>query len=458
LSSDPVFTSASTTNDIEGHARQDIAWDIGADEAPTIIYRSVGRHDYDLNTSGETMDITLATNTATATFSADMPAGIGVGDVLQYGSPLTAAFIVERTSPSTYEIRTATGTAPVATSSVAVSVFRAHEFLDDWEDQVVGDVNQLINASLQNSVLVGQDLVASNTAMFVPCYASSSVDNLAVDVSGWTSAASSYIKIYTPTESAEVGESQRHGGIWSDEKYRLVADAQLGVTIQNGFTQLVGLQIGNTYSSNDGRNILSHANSEGNNLISHSILDSSLLTGANTYSISGDNYNNKVFNNIIYNANDVGIYLTSSSTAYNNTVYNCTQGIVNGDGTINAKNNVVFNSLDDFVGVFSILDYNASDDGDGTNAIDISPSSVEADDWAAVFTDYANGDFSIRDIASVLYNSGTTIITVTDDIIGTARPYYESYDIGAFEFKESKPKYRFSPGGTFKFEGDFKFQ
>ena len=52
------------------------------------------------------------------------------------------------------------------------------------------------------------------------------------------------------------------------------------------------------------------------------------------------------------------------------------------------------------------------------------------------FTDYANGDFSIKDTNSPLYNAGTDLSAsgVTTDIIGTARPQASIFDIGAYEW------------------------
>jgi hypothetical protein len=57
---------------------------------------------------------------------------------------------------------------------------------------------------------------------------------------------------------------------------------------------------------------------------------------------------------------------------------------------------------------------------------------------------------------SEMYNKGTTISIVTDDIEGVERPYDEVYDIGAFEFNGRKPKFRFR-GGTFKIQGTVQF-
>ncbi|MCK5416600.1 hypothetical protein KAI92_04190, partial [Candidatus Parcubacteria bacterium] len=458
-----------TSDDIDGHSRHDVGWDIGADEAPTIFYRSVGRHAYDLNTNSATATISVATNTATIVFSEDLPTNIGVGDAIEYGSPLQLAFITSRVSASTYYIQSATGSPPVATSSATASVYRAHEYLDDWEDQIAGDVNQVIDAGLQSDVLVTQDLVASNTAMFVPCYASSSADDLSVDIDGWTTGTSSYIKIYTPISDSEVGTTQRHGGIWNDIKYRIQTDPGNGnsaLLLSNNFIKIIGIQLkvdGNG-TSRAGINMTGSGIYDiRNNIIVGNITGSTYARGIKADSSMTAKYN--LVNNVVYNWHNnqlssagIAIYAPAGKTVnvYNNTIYNCYIGIDrDGLGTSTIKNNVVFNNINDFANGFTIIEYNASDDGDGTNAISLGSSTVT---WKAAFTDYENYDFSVRDLSSVLYDAGTTITIVTDDIIGTARPYHDIYDVGAFEFVNSKKGFRFKPGGNFKFKGHFEFK
>lgn len=51
---------------------------------------------------------------------------------------------------------------------------------------------------------------------------------------------------------------------------------------------------------------------------------------------------------------------------------------------------------------------------------------------ANCFIDPTNGDFRLKS-GSPLFDTGKTIAAVTTDIIGTARPQFSAYDIGAFE-------------------------
>ncbi len=118
---------------------------------------------------------------------------------------------------------------------------------------------------------------------------------------------------------------------------------------------------------------------------------------------------------------------------YNSVVYGCTTGIKQLGETyavLTAKNNAVFNNTDDFVPqASSTIDFNASDDEDGTN----SQLMVSTDDWAAEVVDAAGGDFTLV-LGSVCDDNGTNnpgAGLYLDDIAGTVR--VSTWDIGAFE-------------------------
>jgi hypothetical protein len=128
---------------------------------------------------------------------------------------------------------------------------------------------------------------------------------------------------------------------------------------------------------------------------------------------------------------------------WNTTITNCGYGISEAKLTSSVINCAVFNNNDDFVNFddANSINYRASDDVDGVNSVDISPSVSEVDDWTLAFTDYVNGDFSIKNASSVLYNAGIDLTSsgVITDIIGTARPQATTYDIGAYEFQDTTP-------------------
>ena len=456
----------SLQSDIAGNERYDGYWDIGAFEAPTILYRSVGNDQSNLAGDGNT--VTIASSTAV--FANALPANVGVGDVIQYGQSgaYQLAFITGRSSSTEYAVQARTGALPSATSTAPAQVFRAHEFLDDWEDQVVADVNDGIDDSVDDLVLIPNlDLAASNTAMFVPCYASTSPDNLSTTIDGWTTATTSYVKVYTPVSVSEVGESQRHAGKWDEGKYRLALNNYDALIIQDNFIRIDGLQIAVPQIDSYYDNPLDVNTLNSNNYI---VISANVIKGENGASGNGQvgiNINDQsaivlLDNNVIYgigqnNDNYKGIAITNCSNAqiYNNTVSGAQAGIKIIADLASATNNVLFDNIYDFFGNFLILDHNASDDATGTNAVDLSPArfATEAAAWKAAFVDYENYDFRVRDISSVLYDAGASISLVTDDIIGNTRPKGDHYDIGAFEYAGQRPKFRLSPGSTFKLKG-----
>ncbi|MHA2065464.1 MAG: hypothetical protein ACXABY_13910, partial [Candidatus Thorarchaeota archaeon] len=153
---------------------------------------------------------------------------------------------------------------------------------------------------------------------------------------------------------------------------------------------------------------------------------------------------NTVYNCIIYDwkthATSRGISASGGTNViYNTTIWNSGgAGVVN-FGTMTLKNCVSALSPDDFLNFGSLtVDYCASDDGDGTNAV--APS---GGDWDNEFTDKDNGDFSLAggncqdggtdDPGSGAYN---------DDIISTLRS--SPWSIGAFGTAASGGS---SPGG-----------
>jgi len=132
---------------------------------------------------------------------------------------------------------------------------------------------------------------------------------------------------------------------------------------------------------------------------------------------------------------EVGVLLSCAVTLFNCVVTGADNGIQINGGTAAIRNCAVFDNADDFLdnsgGAATITIENcASDDGDGTNAADLSPGASEPDGWNDAFVDYANGDFAIKDSDSVLADAGTDGGPAAD-ILGTS---FGTADIGAFAF------------------------
>ena len=135
----------------------------------------------------------------------------------------------------------------------------------------------------------------------------------------------------------------------------------------------------------------------------------------------------------LYDGSGSGGYIN----VWNNTITESGTGInlISSTTRLVAKNNAVFNNTNDFNNCGSAtLDYNASDDGDGTNAVALNENA--SGEWTASFTDYAAGDFSVKDASAPIYNvcNGDPSSGVySDDITGFTRT--GNWDMGAFELQ-----------------------
>ena len=289
------------------------------------------------------------------------------------------------------------------------------------------------------------DLDTANNYMTVYCRSlSGTQDTTSCTISGWTTSATDYIEI--------IGADFPANGIYDGTKYVLHNNDsdQYALLISEEYVRLHNIQVAVTGSgANDRRGIGVFGVGTANIYI-----DSCYIKGFYTGTGVGTGINSNdadltltIYNTIISDfvsgtdSNFSGITNTNSTNTYmyNCTVTNCRYAVERGDGTMTAKNCAVFNNYDDFAGTITI-DYCASDDGNGTNAVDISPQPVEATEWNKAFTNYAAGDYSVKDADSVLYNAGLAdLFAEDDDIIGTARPQGASWDIGAFEYVAAAP-------------------
>lgn len=140
-----------------------------------------------------------------------------------------------------------------------------------------------------------------------------------------------------------------------------------------------------------------------------------------------------IFNCVMFGESDYGVYARSGTV----NVYNCTittanhaTGIRDGGATTTYKDNAILNNADD-INLGDTIDYNASDDDDGTN----NKNGNEADAyWSTDFNDLGNGDATLAS-GSPLVGVGTDnpgAGLYSDDISGQART--STWDIGAWEY------------------------
>ncbi len=477
LAADPYLP---VTDDFEGDSRYQNFWDIGADQTPPglTLFRSVGNDPSNLNTVGATVSINLGT----ATTSLDLPANIGVGDVIQYGSPLQIAFISGRTSSSTYSIQSWNGTYPTATTSATAAIYRAHLHLADWGDANNRTANTSINSAVRHFVTdYGHDLDASSTPLAIACYASSSADTLPVTIDNWITSTSSYIRIFTPVSSSEVGVSQRHNGKWDASKYNLTIADNKGITINlatyNRFLRIEGLQvyISDVNSNYPGQSAIVFPGPGSGPVdirISANILRGTTTTwdyhspfdSDETGSLTGSF---SIYNNIIYgfkgsaNADGFGIEQNGANIyIYNNTIANCSLGIRGGFGYAAAlvKNNISYNNYynntpENYIGSFDAASTNNISGPNQAGA----PGSNPKNNASVLFADPTNNDYHLSFYDTLAKDHGINLSTdpympFNTDIDGDTRK--DPWDIGADEYTGVYPQYRFQ--GDFKIQGKAK--
>ncbi|HET9989742.1 MAG TPA: hypothetical protein VFQ65_14520 [Kofleriaceae bacterium] len=231
---------------------------IGCTGQPRKVTRSVGAASDALATATGILAITGST----ATFDAELPDRIGIGDVVEYdadgdGTRDSLAFIAARLTSRVYEVRSAAGDTPTPTTvpTAGWGIFRAYLTLADAVDVTrAGTRNPHITAAGFDAFTGGRDLVAANEQRSIACYADAiDPDPLKIcDTSytrqcttGWTTDAAHYLRIFTPVGATEVGASQRHAGTWGTG-YRRTG----GIIMYQGFIRLDGLSIQRSVDGN----------------------------------------------------------------------------------------------------------------------------------------------------------------------------------------------------------------
>jgi len=401
LSADPNLPIA---NDIDGHTRPTLGvFDIGADEATTPVFYSVGQNTNDHKTGSPT--VTIASGVATFSV-AQVATNMGVGDKVTYNTS-TIAYISGKVSETTWSVITATGGTPSNVSGQTVNSI-AHAFASLSAAEAGAPGASYLNTS---------NLVTGNFQLNFPCYYDTAADTTAVTIDGWTTGANSYIKIYTPNNaSTEVNVSQRHSGKWDTSKYYISTTSSTALSPMEEYTRIDGIQISQTPAAATYPRIvyvlLNNANSDVR--LSNSILKAnySAVTGAYyprtvfAYGGVGGTLNFNAWNNIIYYTAEPGNTSGASTLGcnyavcnfYNNTIINYSgssksYGIYRDGGTIIAKNNIVkgFGNTQTYSGAFAAgTDYNATD---GTDNIGQGSNNRISQTFS--FADEANADFHL---------------------------------------------------------------
>lgn len=442
-------------------------------EAATQVYRSVGPAKTAALATGGNNAMSVSANSSVAVFTSALANNIGVGDVLQYdsnnngsiGTGDTLAFISGRVDSTHFVVKNASGSSPVGrASSTTWSIFRAYTGLGKAES---GIENTGINVNLRNfddwtaggdatADDIGKDLVSSGIQWNIACYGDAEDDTAGVVLQDWVTDATHVLKIYTPYLSIEVGESQRHNGVWSDSAYRLVIpDGQspdgsaIGINVAGGNSINVwidGLQV-STESSDMNLNGIEIFDVAGETIISNNIIKAvpSLVSNSGIYFY---NYHKigtlKAWNNIISGFSDGGISMdatgdtayVSNNTVYGNHGYDVCYNAING-GYI-AKNDIAQNCSVGFRGVSALAS--------GYNLSDLADASVRTGDLSKnrvvlKFADLANKDFHLSFLDSDAIGAGTSLsagqaLNFSTDIDNEIRG--AAWDIGADQCKSNE--------------------
>ncbi|EKE19397.1 MAG: hypothetical protein ACD_9C00030G0001, partial [uncultured bacterium] len=450
-------TNLKFSTDIEGQSR--IApWDIGADEGTTKIFYSVGQNTDDHKTGSPTVTV----SGATATFSeAQTASNMGVGDVIDYDADNKKCFIAKKVSQTVWNCTSATGGLPTAASGVVVNSI-SHAF---------ASLSAAITGASGASFLNTSDLVSGNYQLNFPCYYDSGADTTFVNVAGYTTGTSNYIKIYTPNNSStEVNQGQRHGGKWDDGKYRLevsaAADFTPGINLSVKHARIEGIQV--KLTNNDYGYGYSVALGNGEN--SEAYVTQNVIRG-NFTTTNGDSYfgiranhnsvNAKVYisNNTIYDIGNgghwssAGIYINGTLTGYiyNNTIHGSQQGINSGITSVTIKNNLSYSNGDDYYGSFNAASANnLSKDATSPN--------VSFRSKTVSFVDATNKDFHLSNVDTAARDAGVDLsadenFPFSKDIDGQIRPIGGIWDMGADEAASST-----KINGGVKIDGGVKIQ
>ncbi len=209
------------------------------------IYRSVGPSNTSPLTQGSGNVLTITG--ATATFTSSLPARVGVGDVIQYdstgdGTVDALAFVHERISSTEYLVANETGGTPTpVTVDEDWAMFRAYTTLNAAG---AGTRNSSIAIAFDGWGAT-HDLTALGLPWHIVCYGDAA-DTVSVNILGWDTSATAYLRIFTPVADYEVGVSQRHAGKWDPTKYSLEplpTSIDIGLAVGDAYTRIEGLQV-----------------------------------------------------------------------------------------------------------------------------------------------------------------------------------------------------------------------
>lgn len=419
------------------------------------VFRSVGVGATSaIVDNGSGASLTIAGETAT--FSSDVTANVGVGDVIVYAADAKLAFITSRIDARNFQVFLADGKteADAVTANTDWSIFRAYTSLVDAE-------NGVENTGLPNAIenfdtwVGGRDLVTNqeqwNIALY---YGGFETITSTLSFEGWTTDANHGLKIFTPDKITEAVNRQRHIGKFDNNKYFLYVDAAAsdhrGLMASTDNLTIDGLQIrvrnnGQTGASaiyiNDSHAKSTYRHTYSNNII-HLVPTVEGINGIYINVSTADKANGeyRIYNNIIASTSQpvskvmVGVTANATTYLYNNSIQNFSYAVDTASraGKVLAKNNLAVECGNDpwrGAGTGNFLaasTNNITEVADTITAGDMASKAIKFEDLSSLDPRISSLDIEARGNAVNL--SADTDLAFNTDITGNTRT---RWDIGA---------------------------
>jgi hypothetical protein len=430
------------------------------------MYYSVGTDTSALYTGN------ASASAGTLTLASAAAAKIGVGDEIREGA--NRYYITGRNSTTEFTVQNsaANGGTPGNTSitfgSTAITIYRAFNMLTNAEAGA-GDANHMATFDLTSG---------AGFRLHLACYKDGVMNDGNITIDGYTTAAANYLRIFVPTNTSEVGASQRHTGRAGTGFVLRPSTSSPGefyevIDINDDYVRIEGIEIDGVLVTN-GQQVRGIRT---NNLVTTSdiriykclIHDLTSSTGTGNPEATGikiESGSSRISNTIIYDMLNTGSDgdafakgmrlgggASTTHYVYNNTVYNVKAnnggGIIAGihgvSGTISIMNNYVGGTLceascsgsdSDFAGTFNTRDYNVSSDATATGTNSQTGKATYGDYFISIQS--GNEDLHLRDNSNALWGTygsdldGDANLPITDDIDGGARDSSQP-DVGADE-------------------------
>ena len=257
---------------------------------------------------------------------------------------------------------------------------------------------------------------------------SGGADTALVYITGFTESADYYLNIYTDSANQVVKTG------WDATRHALAVSDVNVIEVRQRYTRIDGLQIQYTYTDTLGSAIIYQSIAAGGTDIRISncrIRQAGTADKGNGITIGDVDIDNALISNcIITGGFNRGLNSSGGSgiKVWQSVVYGMTGGYGFRGVNTTIKNSALFATADDIRDDGGCtIDYNATDDNDGTNNVAESGGGAT---WPSDFADAANGNFTLL-VDSNLNGGGTTSIIATD-MDGDA--YGDPASVGADEY------------------------